>query len=362
MGEVDGLRQRRVFRWSIEATELVREYKARTNRSQEHNEIGRRKLVTKLAEISGNPRDACLRFLHELGVHQKRAYREWTKPEQQRLLDLISSLPVEEVAKILRRPTGSVRSMLHRLGMGGKTGREWFTKFSLSRALHTRPDEIQKWIDLGWLQARTLSTDEVKAQVIYADDFCAFIKQHGRNVVSRRLSYDALWFVQNYVFPPKHAELLEVRGTYNKRSRRDDLGEGKESTSRCEPEGEGPQEKINHARTSASLRLVVILCRQTKHRVDRIESATGVTPLLGPKKSQPAEVTIGLPVIRESYTSTKRENEAGYFLNSDGQFCTSVSGSERSFKLPLLMRNFFPSAVTSYGPKSRWIPTALNKV
>jgi hypothetical protein len=67
------------------------------------------------------------------------------------LLDLISGMPVEEAAKILRRPAGSVRSMLHRLGLGGKTGREWFTKSSLSRALHTRPDEIQKWIDRGWL-------------------------------------------------------------------------------------------------------------------------------------------------------------------------------------------------------------------
>jgi hypothetical protein len=216
MGEVDGVHKRRVFRWSKVATELVREYKERTNRSQEHNEIGRRELVTALAEISGNPRDACLRFLRQLGVHHKRAYREWTKPEQQRLLDLISSLPVEEVARILRRPAGSVRSMLHRLGMCGKTGREWFTKFSLSRALHTRPDEIQKWIDRGWLRSRSVATGGTKANVIDAGDFCQFVKQHGHAVVSRRLTYDALWFVQHYVFPPSHAELLSLRGTYKK--------------------------------------------------------------------------------------------------------------------------------------------------
>jgi hypothetical protein len=41
-------------------------------------------------------------------------------------------------------------------------------------------------------------------------------KEHGRAVVGRRLTYDALWFVQNYVFPPSHAELLSVRGTYKK--------------------------------------------------------------------------------------------------------------------------------------------------
>jgi hypothetical protein len=43
------------------------------------------------------------------------------------------------------------------------------------------------------------------------------VKEHGRTVVGRRLTYDALWFVQNYVFPPSHAELLSVRGTYKKR-------------------------------------------------------------------------------------------------------------------------------------------------
>jgi len=242
MDEADGIHKRRVFRWSKEATELAREYKERTNRSQELNEIGRRKLVTTLAEISGNPRDACLRFVRELGVNQKRVYREWTKPEQQRLLDLISSLPVEEVAKILRRHAGSVRSMLHRLGMGGKTGREWFTKFSLSRALHTRPDEIQKWIDRGWLKSRSVTTAGTKANIIDPDDFCQFVKQHGHAVVSRRLTYEALWFVQHYVFPPSHADLLEVRGAYNKRSRRDDSGESKDSTSSCGPDGEEEQE------------------------------------------------------------------------------------------------------------------------
>jgi len=89
-------------------------------------------------------------------------------------------------------------------------------QFSLSRALHTRSDEVQKWIDLGWLKSRTLTTAGVKAQIIDADDFCEFVKHHGRHVVGRRLRYDALWFVQNYVFPPSHPELLSVRGAYNK--------------------------------------------------------------------------------------------------------------------------------------------------
>jgi hypothetical protein len=216
MGEDEGVSKRRVFQWSKQARDLAREYKQRMIAGQHLAQDDRSVLAARLVEISGNPREACLRFLCRSGVAQKRSYREWTKPEQRRLLDLITTMPVDEAAKILRRPPGSVRSMLHRLGIGGRTGREWFTKFSLSRALHTRPEEIQKWIDCGWLKSRSLSSAGLQAKIIYADDFCQFVKEHGHAAVSRRLTYDALWFVQNYVFPPSHADLLSVRGTYKK--------------------------------------------------------------------------------------------------------------------------------------------------
>jgi hypothetical protein len=54
----------------------------------------------------------------------------------------------------------------HRLGLSGRTGREWFTKYSLFRALHTRPEEIQKWIDRGWLKSRTLALAGTQAKII----------------------------------------------------------------------------------------------------------------------------------------------------------------------------------------------------
>jgi len=233
MSEADSFRKRRTFCWSKEARALVRDYKARGGSILGHNEPDWRMLITTLTELSGNPRDACLRFVRQFGIARKRNYREWTKREQQRLLDLIPALPVEETARILNRPSGSVRSMLHRLGIGGRTGREWFTKYSLSRALHTRPDEIQKWIALGWLRSRALTTAGVQAHVIYPDDFCEFVKQHGRSVVGRRLTYDRLWFVQNYVFPPSHAELLSVRGTYKRQDASDATDANTNSRSVC---------------------------------------------------------------------------------------------------------------------------------
>jgi hypothetical protein len=242
MGEDEGVRKRRVFQWSKQARDLAREYKRRIIAGQNLDQADRRVLVARLGEISGNPREACLRFLCRSGVAQKRSYREWTKPEQRRLLDLITTMPVDEAAKILRRPPGSVRSMLHRLGIGGRTGREWFTKFSLSRALHTRPEEIQKWIDCGWLKSRALSSAGMQAKIIYADDFCRFVKEHGHAAVGRRLTYDALWFVQNYVFPPSHGELLSVRGTYKKQDAREEGQPSAEARAGYDSKADGDQE------------------------------------------------------------------------------------------------------------------------
>ena len=229
-----GAHKRRVFHWPTECQALVEAYKQRSDHNLAQGEPEQRLLIARLAELSGNPRDACLRFMRHWGIRHKRPYREWTKREQQKLADLITSMSVEEAAHALGRSVGSVWSMLHRLGVGATQGRDWFTKFSLSRALHTRPEEIQKWIDCGWLKARSIESSGAKTSVIYSDDFCDFVKRHGREAVSRRLNHEALWFVQNYVFPPSHAELLDVRGTYTKNSKAAEPGENDEADSETE--------------------------------------------------------------------------------------------------------------------------------
>jgi hypothetical protein len=199
--------------------------------SSQNDEAMRRTLVAKLIDVSGNPRDACLRFLRQLGITQRRQYHEWTKAEQQRLLDLVSSVPVKEAAKNMRRTPASVRSMLHRLDPGDRRGSEWFTKSSLAAALHIRPDEVQRWIDHGWLKCRAVETQGLKRRIIDPDDFCDFFKQYGRQVAGRRLSYEGLRFVRNYVFPPSHADLFSLRETYKKRNKDGTLAPEGESAS-----------------------------------------------------------------------------------------------------------------------------------
>ena len=205
--------RRRVFRWPGEARDLIKAYL----NSRESRETGAsahaalKILITRMVAVSGNPRGACWRFARQAGVKRKRNYRPWTKPEQQKLLDLISSHSLEEVILLLGRSSTSVRSMLHRLGASARIGQDWFTKHALAEALHVRASEVQKWIDRGLLKSRVVGSDRLKRQLIDAKDFCDFCKQHHRKVVGNRLNVDRLNFVQTFVFPPNHAELLPVR-------------------------------------------------------------------------------------------------------------------------------------------------------
>jgi len=174
-------------------------------------QIGLRALITRIAAVSGNPRGACWRFVRQSGVTSKRSYRQWTKAEQQKLLDLIASRSLREVTMLLRRSPTSVRAMLHRLGAGARMGQDWFTKHALAEALHVRAEEVQKWIDRGLLRCRIVETSGLQRQIIDAEDFCDFCKRHRREIVGHRLNADRLSFVQTFVFPPSHMELLPVR-------------------------------------------------------------------------------------------------------------------------------------------------------
>jgi hypothetical protein len=217
--------------WSPDARQLVLNYVAavRNHEIEEHSQRTElRKLICSLVELTGNSRQACWRFARRQGVKKKNTYKEWTRSDQQRLLDLIAVNPPTEVAKMMRRSPGSVRAMLHRLGASAQMGRDWFTIYTLAEALHIRPAEVQRWIERGWLKARTVETGRLKKEIIYADDFAEFCKQYRSLVVGNRLNTDRLDFVHNFVFPPSHAELLPVRESKKERAAFDALvAEGK---------------------------------------------------------------------------------------------------------------------------------------
>jgi len=224
MDQEHAVKSRRTFRWPKEARELVRIHlnaqRAQPRGQNCGNEL--RVLVSKLVEVSGNPRDACWRFLRQSGIVGKRAYGYWPERAQQKLLDLIAVQPLPEVAIAMRRSPGSIRSMLYRLGANARMGQDWFTKYTLAEALHIRAEEVERWITFGWLKCRVVETGKLQRRIIDADAFSEFCKGHSKEVVGRRLNVDRLNFVKDFVFPPSHAELLPVRESKKERAAYED--------------------------------------------------------------------------------------------------------------------------------------------
>jgi hypothetical protein len=202
---------RREFRWSKAARDLVR-----ANMNAAGTEVSA--VVSRLEEESGNPRWACRRFVRSMGIRSRRPYRVWSEQEQQRLLKLIDLHPVNEIAGLMRRSQSSIWHTLQRLGANAKMGKDSFTKYTLGRALHVRPETVQGWIARGWLKAREVETGRSKRVVIEAEDFCDFCKEHTKDVVGNRLTKERLDFVYHFAFPPSHAELLPVRESKKERN------------------------------------------------------------------------------------------------------------------------------------------------
>jgi hypothetical protein len=185
MGELNQPASRRTFRWPGAARGMVRTYldsatSALSGKDEHGAQVGLGTLITRIAAVSGNPRGVCWRFVRQSGVTSKRSYRQWTRAEQQKLLDLIASRSLREVTMLLRRSPTSVRALLHQLGAGSRMGQDWFTKHALAEALRVREEEVQKWIDRGLLLCRTVETSGLQRQIIDAEDFCDFCKTAGQ--------------------------------------------------------------------------------------------------------------------------------------------------------------------------------------
>ncbi len=211
LARLEAKRNPQPYRWSKKARSLVRNH-----RKADGPEL--KNLMTALAQESGNPRRECWRFAHRMGVKKVFRHRRWTDSEQQRLLQLIERQTLPEVAKRLRRSERAVREKLEDLGANACMGKDWFTPRTLALAIHAGYGKVQQWIDRGLLKATEQGIGTFKHVLITADDFCRFCKEHRQELIGRRLNLARLDFIQSFVFPASHAELLPVRASKKERA------------------------------------------------------------------------------------------------------------------------------------------------
>jgi hypothetical protein len=80
--------------------------------------------------------------------------------------------------------------------------------------MHLRVKHTQaiRWIELGLLKAvRKESRTGAVAYLIEFDALQKFCREHRNLLVTRRSSPKRIRFLEDYVFAPKHAELLRTR-------------------------------------------------------------------------------------------------------------------------------------------------------
>jgi hypothetical protein len=206
-------RLRRSFRWPREAYELVRNY------APEQGSL--HKLIKALVAVSQHPADACRRFARQLGVAGKRGYKAWSQQDIDEFRRLrLANEDIRVIARKLGRAETSVRGMLHRLGFGKEVYTDTYSKYTLAQLLHTRPQHVQKWVDLEGLTADRRGTKNMPRLVIKIEDFIKFSRQHRESVLRGRVTPARLDFLQTVVFPANHAPMLAVRDSRRERTAR----------------------------------------------------------------------------------------------------------------------------------------------
>jgi hypothetical protein len=212
-------RKPRLFKWSQVARDVVR-----SNLNASGAEL--QELIDRIADETGNPRDACLRFARQLGLEAKRAYRRWSKAEVEELERQLELHRVRTVAIKLRRTPAQIYTMMHRMGISSKTTADSLSMYALARLLHKRPQVVRKWIVSGELKAENEGTEKVPRFMISQGSLRTFCKKHRELIAAGRLDRERLKFIFEYIFPRSHQDLLAVRESKKEREAfRDHMGE-----------------------------------------------------------------------------------------------------------------------------------------
>lgn len=204
-------RIRRTFRWSKEARDLIRANFAATGRE-------RTRLIAQVAEITGNPRDACFRFAYTLGLKRGRSPRCWSRKEDDTLLDLVrQGYSIRQIGWKLGRSAGSSGRRLRHFGVSTRLHKDSFSKHQLARLLHIRVATVEKWVNDGLLQGRKEDTPNMSRVTILAQDFFEFAKKNRRLLLQGNVREGRLKFIIEFLCAPD-PDLPGVRAAKKERA------------------------------------------------------------------------------------------------------------------------------------------------
>jgi hypothetical protein len=166
-----------------------------------------------LAALTGKNKRACWGFMNRHGIQRpgSASRHKFDRKRTDELVEYISDHGVHAAALRFGYDVKSLYNLLYRqehtrLSTDAMSLRE------VCVHLRIRHSQATQWIELGLLKA--VPRESRTGAVTYLIEFDAlqkFCREHRNLLVTRRSSPHRIRFLEEYVFAPKHAELLRTR-------------------------------------------------------------------------------------------------------------------------------------------------------
>jgi|GEM_PF-2521025 len=170
-------------------------------------------ICEELAALTGKNKRACWGFMNRHGIQRpgSASRHKFDRKRTDELVEYISDHGAHAAALRFGYDVKSLYNLLYRqehtrLSTDAMSLRE------VCVHLRIRHSQATQWIELGLLKAvpRKSRTGAV-SYLIEFDALQKFCKEHRNLLVTRRSSPHRIRFLEEYVFAPKHAELLRTR-------------------------------------------------------------------------------------------------------------------------------------------------------
>jgi hypothetical protein len=171
------------------------------------------RLCEELIALTGHEKAACWRFLNKCGVERpgSGSRRSFDPATVESIIEYVSEHSVQAATRRFHCDAKTLYNLIHRRGYT-HCGKDLLSLRQICSHLGVRYSKVMSWIEQGLLQAKREQTRTGKP--VYSIEFEAlqkFCKEHRDLLITRRWPPHRIRFLEEYVFAPKHAELLRTR-------------------------------------------------------------------------------------------------------------------------------------------------------
>lgn len=194
---------RRKFTWSTEAFKLIRLKRHRHPAA----------LCEELASLTGNDKNACWRFLNRNGIQRpgSKSRRSFPPDRVHKIIEYIGEHGVGAASERFGCKAKALYNLLDRHGHT-RLGKDCLSLRQFCANFRVKHRQAFEWMDRGLLAVtrEESRTGRVRYSIEFKD-LRKFCEEHRNLLLTNRICEARLEFLQEFVFAPKHADLLPTR-------------------------------------------------------------------------------------------------------------------------------------------------------